>query len=88
VKEDRLTQVQIRSDTKDRLATFKEVAVKTYDDAINYLIGLVLQAEDEGSVARAGLRVRQAREKAARDLGNQKGHVVFRSGPIAVSATP
>lgn len=79
--DDRLTQVQIKPDTKDRLATFKEVSGMTYDEAVNYLIDLVLKPEDGGSVARAGLRVR---ESLAKDNtpGNQKSHQVIPSGSI------
>jgi len=56
-------QVPIRPPAKEKLTVFKEVAGMTYDEAIDFLLMSFLRPEDGGSVARAGLRVRESREK-------------------------
>jgi len=70
----------LRPITKEKLTIFKEVAGLTYDEAVYLLLMSFLRPEDEGSVARAGLRVRESREKEDQQ-GNQEGLPVFEGSP-------
>jgi hypothetical protein len=50
--------------TSDGVAVINiSVAGMTYDEAVYFLLMSFLRPEDDGSVARAGLRVRESREK-------------------------
>jgi hypothetical protein len=85
-KQDAYEQIPVRPDTKKELTVFKEVAGLTYDEAVRYLLLAVLQPEDDGSVARAGLRVRESAMKDETP-GNQTGLPAIAGNPLFASIT-
>lgn len=81
---ERLTQVQIRPDTKQRLRAARDGAGITYDELLNILLDTFkMEGEDD---LLAGYRIRKGREEET--PGNQTGHPSYLGSPSALSIAP